>query len=332
MRRLTALGILLLLLPGAAHAECAGTDLMVQLSRDDPAAHAEVLERGGAVPNGEGRFWRVERAGVPPSFLFGTFHTTGLGPDTLPPEVGEAMTGARLMLVELTPEEEAAMQARIASDPAFILTQGDNGVISALSEAEKTAAGARLAERGIALPIAARLKPWMLFTVLAVPACVIEEAQQGKQLLDKALVAEAAAAGVPVRGLETYEEALGALIDLPPDIMQALLLDMLRQPAGEEDVWRTTSNLYMSGEIATIWEFSRVEAEKSLGPERSAEAFAAFADNLLVMRNQAWMDILEPALSDGNVFAAFGAMHLVGETGIVELLRGQGYTVTRVDG
>ena len=332
MRRLTALGLLLLFLPGAAVAECGGADLMEQLRQEDPASHADVLERGRAVPNGEGRFWRVERDGVPPSYLFGTFHTTGLGPESLPPEVGEAMTGARLMLVELTPEQEAAMQARIASDPAFIMSPEDNGVISALSDDERDSAGLRLAERGIALPIAARLQRWMLFTVLAIPVCVIHEAQQGKPLLDKALVAEASGAGVPVEGLETYEEALGALIGLPPDVMQALLLDMLRQPAAEEDVWRTTSNLYMSGDIAVIWEFSRTEAEKSLGPERSAEVFAAFAENLLVMRNRAWMDILGPALADGNVFAAFGAMHLVGETGIVELLRGQGYTVTRLDG
>ena len=332
MLRPMLLAPLLLLVPGAAVAECAGADLMAELRQSDPAAHETILERGRAVPNGQGKFWRVERDGVEPSHLYGTFHDTGIGATDLPPEVGKAMTGARLMLVELTEEEEAEMQARMASDPGFILAPEGNGLIEQLSTAEQATAGARLTARGITLPVAAKLQPWMLFTVLAIPVCVLNEAQLGKPLLDKAMAAAAAAAGVPIQGLETYEQALGSLMNLPPDVMEALLLDMLRQPADEEDVWRTSSNLYRAGEIATIWEYSRAEANKTIGPERGAEVFEAFGEHLLVARNLAWLAVLEPALAEGKVFAAFGAMHLVGETGIVELLRARGFTVTRLDG
>ena len=332
MRRIVTIILSLFLTPLAAAAECAGADLMERLRQDDPGTHAAIVAQSAEVPNGQGKFWRVERPGAPPSYLFGTFHDTGAGAEALPAEVSRALTGARLMLVELTEEEEAEMQARIASDPGFILVPEGNGVIEQLSAAEQAAAGKRLAARGLTLPIAARLQPWMLFTALAIPVCVIREAQLGKPLLDKAMAAKAAAAGVPIEGLETYEQALGALMNLPPDVMEALLLDMLRQPGDEEDVWRTSSNLYRAGEIAAIWEYSRAEATKTLGPERGAEVFAAFAERLLVNRNLAWLAILEPALAEGNVFAAFGAMHLVGETGIVELLRTRGYTVTRLDG
>ena len=37
-------------------------------------------------------------------------------------------------------------------------------------------------------------------------------------------------------------------------------------------------------------------------------------------------------LETGGVFAAFGAMHLVGEAGVIELLRARGFEVTRLDG
>ena len=38
-----------------------------------------------------------------------------------------------------------------------------------------------------------------------------------------------------------------------------------------------------------------------------------------------------PELGKGNVFMAVGALHLPGEEGVVELLRSQGFKLTRVD-
>jgi uncharacterized protein YbaP (TraB family) len=38
----------------------------------------------------------------------------------------------------------------------------------------------------------------------------------------------------------------------------------------------------------------------------------------------------EPILARGNVFMAVGALHLIGDEGLVELLRKKGYTVTAV--
>ena len=46
----------------------------------------------------------------------------------------------------------------------------------------------------------------------------------------------------------------------------------------------------------------------------------------------AWMAVMAPELERGGVFAAFGALHLPGAEGVVELLRQKGFTVTRVEG
>lgn len=37
-----------------------------------------------------------------------------------------------------------------------------------------------------------------------------------------------------------------------------------------------------------------------------------------------------PLLGEGNAFIAVGAMHLIGEKGLVELFRKQGYVMTRL--
>ena len=53
-----------------------------------------------------------------------------------------------------------------------------------------------------------------------------------------------------------------------------------------------------------------------------------FLDELLVARNLAWMSTLNRELSKGNAFVGVGALHLIGDQGLVALLRAEGYTVT----
>ena len=336
MRRLVWIVLSLFLWPQLAAAQsaarCAGTDLLALMETADPAAHAALFRRAHAAANARGKFWRVSRDGVPPSYLFGTFHDTGIARQPLDPAVARALGAARLMLVEVTEEEQARLQARIASDPDFVIDAGATGLSGRLSAAERAVAEAMLAERGVTLAVADKLRPWMLFSLLAVPQCVLREARQGQPTLDALLMSKAAGAGVPVAGLETYGEAIAGLAAIPADTMDELLLEMLRDLSDEEDARRTSVGLYLAGEIAAIWEFSILSAAETTGIARSREIFAQFAAALIDGRNRAWIKVLAPELATGGVFAAFGALHLPGESGVIELLRAQGFEVTRLDG
>ena len=139
-------------------------------------------------------------------------------------------------------------------------------------------------------------------------------------------------AGIPVAGLETYEQAIGSISDIPADMMNEILLEALRGLSDEEDIRRTTVELYLAGEIAAIWEFSVVSSARTLGMARSREIMAELSATVLERRNRAWMATLVPELEKGGVFAAFGAMHLVGAAGVIEQLREAGFEVTRLDG
>jgi hypothetical protein len=328
-----ALGLFLwplLGLQGAA-AQCAGTDLLARMETADPAGHAALFRRAHEVRNPRGKFWRVRRDGAPDSYLFGTFHDTGIARQPLDPAVARALGAARLMLVEVTEEEQARMQARMASDPAFVIDTGRTGLSGQLTAAERAVAERELAGRGVTLQIADKLRPWMLFSLLAVPQCMLREAEQGQPTLDALLMSNAAAAGIPVAGLETYQQAIDSIASIPAGIMDELLLEMLRDLSGEEDVRRSSVTLYQTGEIAAIWEFSILSGAETVGIARSREIFDQLADLLLDTRNRAWMNTMLPELKTGGVFAAFGAMHLVGETGVIEVLRAQGFEVTRLD-
>jgi len=197
MRRLIWIALTMSLWPLAAIAECGGADLLARLAADDPAAHAALFERARDKANGQGKFWRVNRPGVAPSYLFGTFHNTGIARQPLDPAVAAALGQARLMLVEVTLAEQARMQKRIQTDPAFVFADGGNGVIELLSADERAAATPALADMAIGVAVAGKLHRWLLFSALAVPFCLQEDMRAGQPLLDNLLSAKAERAGIP---------------------------------------------------------------------------------------------------------------------------------------
>jgi uncharacterized protein YbaP (TraB family) len=345
MRRILWIVLSLFLWPQLAGAkpapQCAGADLLAQMQAADPATHKALFQRAHTVPNGRGKFWRVSRpaaiggtaiGGAPYSYLFGTFHDTEIARQPLKPGVAASLESARLLVVELTGQEQERLQARMANDPDYVIDRNRSGLIAQLSAAERSVVEKVLASRGVPLSLAEKLRAPILFSLLTVPQCILNAMQQGQPTLDQLLMSRAIDAGIPVAGLETYEQAIGSISDIPADMMNEILLEALRDLSGEEDIRRTTVGLYQAGEIAAIWEFSIVSSARTLGMARSREIMAQLGATVLERRNRAWMDTLVPELEKGGVFAAFGAMHLVGAAGVIELLREAGFEVTRLDG
>jgi uncharacterized protein len=324
-------GVLVGALAPPALAACMGSNMLDALARSDAVAYEAVRARAAATPNGQGRFWRIERSGTPASYLFGTFHTDQ-AVDTVPPPVWQALGRARIAIFELSAAERAAMQARLASDRAFAFDDAAPPLSRRLDAARLAVLRRALAARGIPLDHAERMQPWMLFSMLALPACHLRSMATGASALDAVLAESATAAGIPQAGLETYEEALAAFRRIPTDRLLSMLVDTSAQLDREEDIFRTNLDLYRAGRIAEIDAFSRW---LSTGPGSEPGAAAIYdevMDELLGARNRAWMAPLEDQLARGGVFAAVGALHLPGEGGLIELLRARGWRVTRLPG
>jgi len=320
----------LLLAGGPARAGCAGSDLMAALAERAPETRSAILARGRAMANGQGRLWRVTRDEVAPSHLFGTVHSTMAAESGLPPPVRAAFDAAERVVVELGPAEQARLQARLRSDPGFAIASTGKPLSARLSPEELVRARAALASRGVPATVAERMKPWLLISMMAVPLCEQRAIAQGGQLLDQRIAAEARAAGKPVIGLETYEEAFAAFEALTPKEVTRLLVDSFAAIPHEEDLQRTLLELYRAGEIGAIMEFNIWFSAERLGLRDARATAQALQRDLLAGRNRAWLPGLVAAIEQGGAFAAFGALHLVGREGIVALLRDRGYTVEQV--
>lgn len=327
MRRLALLA-LLCLSPLAARAACEGRDLRATLSEETQAAVAAAAARH---PYPAGNRWRAERDGRVIDIL-GTIHLDDPRLARIAEDFRPALARADLLLVEMSPEDEAALRRNFASDPGRLLLPGAQTLPALMPDA----AWARLAEelraRGIAPAMGARMQPWYLSLQLAIPACAAETIAAGARGLDHRVTGMANETGVPIRSLEDPETLFSLFEDEPLErqvrLMQASLL-----PEGRgEDIFATLVESYFDETHAEAWELSRLLATETVAlPEAEVNAlYDELAEELLAARNRAWIEVIESAGAE-RIALAFGAAHLFGEAGVLALLEREGYTLTRLD-
>lgn len=321
-----------LLLPAVASAECAGRDLLDGLKARDPDAYADLFERGAEMRHGRGKLWQVRRGDAPPSVILGTYHDTGIAEEPLSAAAVHALDTARAVVVEITPEEQAKLRHRIATDPGFAFDPEGGAWVEQLSPEQRRMAEGALARRGLTLEGVRHMRPWMLMSVLGVPQCQLAEMATGKPVLDALLVQRALDQGTPVIGLETYDAAIGAFDLIDTREVQDLAVDMLAQIDEEEDIRATMAELYRDGEIGAILEFGIWASARENDEEKARKIAQIFRDAIITHRNREWMEPLIEELDRGNAFVAFGSLHLIGEEGVLALLEEEGFEVLRLDG
>ena len=106
-----------------------------------------------------------------------------------------------------------------------------------------------------------------------------------------------------------------------------------------DDYAVTLTDSYFEGDVWKLWEFARHDAHANSGldPEVIDAQLELMQDRLMERRNRAWIEPLLDAAGDaaaqgGHVVAAFGALHLPGEEGVLNLLAAEGFEITRLDG
>lgn len=325
---LTALAAALLATPAAAQRPaappaCAGQSLLGTLPERGAAALAAVRRD---VVNAEGLFWRIERPGTAPSFLFGTKHATDAETVTLRPALRAALANARVVAVEqadiLRPGPVSERLARELA--AQGLAPADAGL--ALPVAERDRLDDALQARGLPQAIARRVRPWFANVLLAAPLCEQARVAAGLPTLD-AMVANARPPGARLVSLETIDEQIATLRDMPADIAERALAWTLRHLDRHEDLYATLKDLY-AREIP----YALVEVTVAAGlatPEDRRTQLALIAA-LGGERDRRMAERALPLLAQGDAVIAVGALHLPGPGGLIERFRAAGYTVTRV--
>lgn len=327
--RLTLSGLItaLAFLAAPVAAQCNGQNLLADLPAD---RLAEIRSATDAVPFPTGNYWRATR-GDEVITLVGTYHFDdprhAQTLDTITPEI----TAATTVLVEAGPEEEAKLLALISSDPSTIMITDGPTLIDRLPPDLWEGLSTALSARGIPGFMAAKMQPWYAVMMLSLPPCAMAEMVDPKGL-DGLVIDTATAAGVPVRALEPYDTVFTLFGAMTEEEFQSMLHSTLTIEAQSEDYFATLADSYFAGDSRMIWEFMRFVSYDLPGYTREQvdAEYARMEDMLMDSRNRAWIPVLTKAAADGPVFAAFGALHLSGKAGVLNLLQDEGFTLTEL--
>ncbi|NTJ43275.1 polysaccharide biosynthesis protein GumN [Agrobacterium larrymoorei] len=311
------------------HVTCGGSDILTGMQKADPAAFAAIVAEAKKIPNGTGTFWKVEKDGIEPSWLLGTMHISDPRVLDMPNGAAQAFAAAKTVIVEsdeITSEKKAAAALLARPDLTMFLDGKSITDMLPMDEVAKLEQG--LKDRGIPLNAVLKMKPWILSSFVALPACEFARKANGASFLDMKLANDALSKGKKLVGLETLVEQMSAISELPMSFHVQSLIEMLQLGDRMEDIMATMIDLYLKGEIGMI-----TPMMKSISPEQNAEArdgYAAFEKRIITDRNHVMADRATPHLETGSVFMAVGALHLPGEEGVIELLRQKGFTLTAV--
>lgn len=315
--------LLALLLALPAHAEaCNGRNLITAL----PPADLATLQAKAEVPFAQGNLWRATKDGQE-IILAGTYH---LGDPRFAPILAlltPHLAASTALLVEAGPLEEAALKAKVAKDPSLMLLTKGPTLPERLSPVDWASLSAALKARGMPPVMAAKMQPWLVATMLQMPACLFPITPAATQGLDKQLIALAQASAKPIKALEPADAILSIFGQIPPDQQLEMLMQTVATDAQSDDMATTLSDSYFAGESRLFWEFSALQmaALPGMTAERAATEMALVERAMISSRNANWIPVLEAAAEKGPILAAFGALHLPGETGVLNLLAQSGW-------
>lgn len=267
--------------------------------------------------DGQHVFWEV--AGRHNTvYLLGSIHVLHAADTALPPVTDAAYADAEKIVQEL--DLLAATAAALSPEVMALqlLPEGQTlpGVLG-------PALHARLHETaqplGLDTGFLSRMQPWFV-AILVSQLRMTRAGYSAQDGVDFQIARRAQRDGKPLIGLETVAEQLGFLAAMPMHEQLGFLTATLDESAGAEELQAITA-AWRRGDL------QRLEALLHEGTRHAPSLF----HRLIVERNQRWLPQLEQMLADpaNDYLVVVGAAHMVGEQGVVELLRRKGYVIQR---
>ncbi|WP_202844591.1 TraB/GumN family protein [Luteimonas saliphila] len=288
------------------------------------ALHADTARDGAPMP----LLWKVSDDDNS-LYLLGSFHL--LKPEDYPlsRDVDAAFADAEKLVFEIPPEELGSPALGMQMGQAALRTDG-TALDSELPDETKQALAAWLEANAAELqklqmtPQTLQLfEPWFAGLMVAI-------VEMGKAGLDPALgldanlAQKASQAGKPTAGLETGAEQIAFLDGMDRTEQLQFLQESLRTAdEGRAEIDKLHA-AWRRGDADALWSGMAVDMRKQ---------FPKLYRRINVDRNDAWVPKLEAKLQapgTDDTLVVVGALHLLGEDGVVEKLRAKGYEVERI--
>jgi len=254
-------------------------------------------------------YWRLLKEGQPAGYLLGTIHSED--PRVLDFSrdfIGE-LESNRIFAMEMVPD--LPTMTRLSE---YMQYQDGSTLESRIGPERLARLKSALQAYSVPPDWIDHMKVWAAVMTLSVPP------PQSGFFMDFSLSLRAAGAGLKVVGLETLEEQLSFLENMPARHQLALLDSALEEYADVQEIHREMVDCYLDGDLGDLKDLSTEQMQ-----QLPVEASDYFMKQGIDARNQRMIESLLPYFDSGDVFVAVGALHLPGKSGLVALLRARGF-------
>ena len=257
-----------------------------------------------------GLLWKIEPPSGKVSYLLGTIHTDDPRVANLQPKVIEALNQTDTFLMETLPPRDPSI---------FMLKQG--AIAEMLTEKEFDQVRELAEFHAMHIEAAMRMKPWLLAVIFDLPK------PKSMYSMDELLLAKSEEQLKTIKGLEKTSEHFSVLDSISLDDQMVMLRAVLKR--SQKDKERDFEKLLKAYQSENLKKISDLD-ETITGGMLPKELWGHMKTKLIDERNVGMANGLISNASENSVFAAVGASHLGGESGILNRLLEAGYKISPV--
>ena len=269
--------------------------------------------------------WKISGNGLTePSYIMGTHHLASLSIKDSIQGLQAALDQTWQVYGELKMSEMQDQTKAAALMQKYMTTETDTTFKSLFTDEEYELIN-RCSKENLMFDIAMlpKVKPAFLSNNLMV---ILYMKHVGgfnpQEQLDAYFQTQATEKGKKTEGLETMDFQLNLLYNRSSLKRQAeTLLCLINNIDANIELTQKLTLAYMAQDLTAMKKISDEEL-CSMSPQEKA--------NMIDNRNRQWVKVLPEIMKAAPTFVAVGALHLLGENGVLNLLKQQGYTVEPV--
>ena len=259
--------------------------------------------------------WQISGNGLrQPSYMFGTMHI--LCADEV--KLGDSLKNIIRDVDKIYFEVDMDDMMEMMSVLSYVKMSNNQKLSDLLTPEEYARLKDYFAKHpgSLPLPMIETFKPFFI-------SSIIEEQRMtcaNKKGMEQLIMTEAGQYKKDIKGLETMKFQASVFDSIPYKEQARELVASLDSLDANSRQTRELIDVYKKQDLAKI---EALAGKEDAGMEK-------YMDLLLYNRNKDWLTKISGITSSGSYLFAVGAAHLVGERGVLNLLRKQGYSVTPV--
>jgi uncharacterized protein len=276
------------------------------------------------LPTEKSVVWKITGNGLKaPSYLYGTIHMIPKNQFAMPDAIREALDNSKRVTFEIDMKEMTNLLTQMSlMTKAFMA--GGKTIKDLLSPDDYSFVKGKMAEKGIPSGMMERMKPLFLSTLFSSDEDGGSMGEGAITSVEMELYKSTKRRRLETAGLETTSYQMSLFDSIPYEAQAKMLVDGLR--ATEVD---STSGENQLDQLLKLYHAQDINAMQSMIADEG-EGMAAYEEILLKKRNRNWIAPMSRMMREKPTIFAVGAGHLGGTSGVVALLRKEGFRVEAV--